>query len=157
MNNSFVALTSAAGICLAAFIGAQAAGLDRGEPVEVTIQIGTATGGMTISPGDPRFEKGKYYKLILTNPSDVMHRLSVASFASLVRSQGKPAIDRGEVRGGVVFTPRVPNGYRPREIDIAPGGTATWYFVPIQRASAKVGCKEDSHAKAGMVTTFGVI
>lgn len=108
MKKYLVATTSVACICLAVFTGVRAAGPDRSAPVEVTVRLGTATGDLVISPRDSRFEKGRYCKLSIENPSDVTHRLSVASFASLVRSYGKRAIDRGQFKGRAVFKSRVP-------------------------------------------------
>ncbi len=157
MKQYLMVATAAACAVLATLVGAQAADPVRGEPVEITVQLGTAGGDLVMSPRDLSFEVGKYYKLVLKNPSDVEHRLAVADFASSVRTYGKPTIDRGEVVGRAALKSRVPIGYLPRGIDIAPGGVAEWYFVPVFRSSAKVGCTRDSHAEAGMVGTFEVI
>ncbi len=157
MKRYLMVATAAACAVLATLADVQAADPYRGEPVEITVQFGTAGGDLVMSPRDLSFEVGKYYKLVLKNPSDVEHRLAVADFASSVRTYGKPTIDRGEVIGRAALKARVPVGYLPREIGIAPGGVAEWYFVPVRRASAKVGCTRDSHVEAGMVGTFKVI
>ncbi len=157
MKRYLMVASAAACAVLATLVGVQAADRYRGEPVEITVQFGTAGGDLVMSPRDLSFELGKYYKLVLKNPSDVEHRLAVADFASSVRTYGKPTIDRGKVIGRPALKARVPVGYLPREIGIAPGGVAEWYFVPVRRASAKVGCTRDSHAEAGMVGTFKVI
>ncbi len=157
MKRYLMVATAAACAVLATLAGVQAADPYRGEAVEITVQFGTAGGDLVMSPRDLSFEMGRYYKLVLKNPSDVEHRLTVADFASAVRTYGKPTIDRGEVTGRAALKARVPAGYLPREIDIAPGGVAEWYFVPVLRTSAKVGCMQDSHAEAGMVGTFTVI
>ncbi len=157
MKRYLMVATAVACAVLATLAGVQAADPVRGEAVEITVRLGTAGGDLVMSPRDLSFEVGRYYKLVLKNPSDVEHRLTVANFASAVRTYGKPTIDRGEVIGRAALKARVPVGYLPREIGIAPGGVAEWYFVPVRRASAKVGCTRDSHAEAGMVGTFKVI
>ena len=157
MKRHLVTAIAAAYGCFAALAGAQAADPIRNEPIVVSVQLGTAIGDLVISPRDLTFERGKYYKLVLKNSSDVEHRLSVASFASSVRTYGKPAIDRGTVIGGLNFKGRVPLGYLPREIGVAPGGVAEWNFVPLDQASARVGCTIDGHAEAGMMAKFDVI
>ncbi len=157
MKRYLMVAAAAACAVLATLAGVQAADPVRGEAVEITVQFGTAGGDLVMSPRDLSFEVGTYYKLVLKNPSDVEHRVAVADFASSVRTYGKPAIDRGEVTGRAALKSRVPVGYLPREIDIAPGGVAEWYFVPVRRTSAKVGCMQESHAEAGMVGTFEVI
>lgn len=136
---------------------ARAANPPDAEPIEVTIQLGTPAGDLVIAPGDLTFEKGKLYKLVIENPSDVEHRFSVLPFATSVRTHGKPGIDNGTVLGRPHLTSRVPFGYLVREIDVAPGGRAEWHFTPYEETRAKVGCAEKSHAAAGMMVTFDVI
>ena len=143
------------------FIGTPAAAQPGGpagdRPIEVTVQLGTATGDMVVIPRDVVFEKGQQYKLVLTNPSDVEHRFSVRSFSPLVMTRSKPEIDKGTVIGRPYLTGRVPSGYFVREIHIAPGGSVEWEFTPLRSRIAKVGCRIDSHARAGMTGTFGVL
>ena len=83
------------------FIGTPAAAQPGGpagdRPIEVTVQLGTATGDMVVIPRDVVFEKGQQYKLVLTNPSDVKHRFSVRSFSPLVMTRSKLEIDKGTV------------------------------------------------------------
>ena len=157
MKRHLVTVIAAVYGCLAALVGAQAADPIRNEPIVVSVQLGTASGDLVISPRDLTFELGKYYKLVLKNSSDVEHRLSVASFASSVRTYGKPAIDRGTVTGGPKFIGRLSFGYLPREIEVAPGGVAEWNFVPLYHASARVECTIDGHAEVGMMAKFDVI
>ena len=157
MKRHLVTAIAAVYGCLAALAGAQAADPIRNEPIGFSVQLGTASGDLVISPRDLTFERGKYYKLVLKNSSDVEHRLSVASFASSVRTYGTLAIDRGTVIGRPNFKGRVPSGYLPRVIEVAPGGVAEWNFVPLYHASARVGCTIDDHAEVGMMAKFGVI
>lgn len=158
MKKHLIAAFAAALGCLVALAGVQAADPAGGDAREVTVQLGTASGDLVISPGNLTFEKGKLYKLVFKNPSDVEHRLAVRSLASSVRTFGKPAIDLGRVQGGLNFKRgRVPFGYLPQEFDVAPGGVAEWLFVPYEQTSAKIGCTIKSHAEAGMFIAVEVI
>lgn len=152
---------TAALIAAIGWIGTPAAaqgGKPHGDwPIAVTVQLGTTRGDMVITPRHVVFEKGQQYRLILTNPSDVEHRFSALSFSPLVMTHGKPVIDMGAVIARPRLTARVPSGYVVREIDIAPGGTAVWRFTALSSRIAKIGCKIDSHARAGMTGTFSVL
>lgn len=152
-----LAIIAAIGFVIGAPAVAQPGGPLGDRPIIVTVQLGTAAGEMVITPRDVVFEKGQRYKLILTNPSNVEHLFSVRAFSRSVVTYDKPEIDKGVVIGKPHFTGRVPSGYFVREIDIAPGGTAEWEFKPLWSRVAKVGCRIDSHAQAGMTSTFGVI
>ena len=132
--------------------------ISQQEPIEVVIQLGTASGDLVITPRNLVFEIGKLYTVVLKNPSDVEHRLSVVSVASAVKTLAEPAVDHGEVKGGPTMKSRGrPFGYRVREIDVAPGGTAVWTFKAVREAGVDIGCKIDGHAKAGMVATINII
>ena len=156
MKKYLVTAIAASSACLAALTGAQAADPACEAPIEVTVQLGTASNDMVITPSNLTFERGKYYKIVLKNPSGVEHRLSVAFLAAAVKTLSKPVVDRGTVKGALRFTLWVPYGYLPREIDIGSGGVAEWHFIPVRQVSAKVGCIINSHAKAGMVADFNV-
>jgi uncharacterized cupredoxin-like copper-binding protein len=132
--------------------------LSKQEPIEVVVQLGTAGGDLVITPRNLVFEKGKLYTVVLKNPSDVEHRLSVVSLASAVKTLAKPAVDRGEVKGGLNLGFRGPSrGYPVREIEVAPSGIAEWSFIPVREASVDIGCKIDGHAKAGMIAKINII
>ena len=143
--------------CLAMFAGAQAADPAQTEPIQVIVQLGTDGGDLVITPSNLTFARGKLYNLVLKNPSDTEHRLSVVSFGSTVKTQAKPVIDRGAVTGGLNWKSRVPFGYLVREIAVEPGGTAEWSFVPYVEASAYIKCAVPGHAEAGMIGILNVI
>lgn len=139
-------------------VGQSSEGLAHQQPIEVVIQLGTVDGDLVITPRNLVFEKGKLYTVVLKNPSQFEHRLSVVSVASAVKTLTMPAVDRGEIKGGLNLKFRGPSfGYRVREIDVAPGGTAEWSFIPMREASVDIGCKIDGHTKAGMVATINII
>ena len=139
-------------------VGQSSEGLAQQQPIEVFIQLGSVDGDLVITPRNLVFEKGELYTVVLKNPSDVEHRLSVVSVASAVNTLAKPAVDRGEIKGGLNLKFRGPSfGYEVHEINVAPGGTAEWTFIAVREASVDIGCKVDGHAKAGMVTKINII
>ena len=38
------------------------------EAIEVTVELGSGDGDMVFTPDELTFERGKYYKLVITNP-----------------------------------------------------------------------------------------
>ena len=132
ISRKIFAAVAAAYACLLAVLAAQTIESARDDPVHVTLQLGTVDGDLVINPANVAFERGKLYKLVLTNPSDVEHRLSLAAIAPFVRGHGKPKTFNGKVACGLVFRSRVPVGYRVREIDVTLGGVAAWYFAPTR-------------------------
>lgn len=140
----------AAAIAIAAFAAiaapaARAAGdLTRQEPIEIRVQLGSAKGEMLFSPNELGFETGKLYKLVLTNPGPVAHyftspTLSGAVFTRKVQINGPDGKAIGEVKGNIA------------ELEVYPGGTVEWWFVPVKAASGELSCTIAGHAEHGMV------
>ncbi len=131
---------------------AQAAGdLSRQEPIEVKVELG-APGHHSFVPNKLRFETGKLYKLVLTNPSSDPHYFTSHAFSQLIYTRkvqvmgirdGKPAA-LAEFKGAI------------REIEVYPGQTAEWWFVPVATGRVTdlrcgiVGKDGKSHADHGM-------
>ena len=107
--------------------GAQAAGdLSRQTPIEITVTLGKP-GQHVFVPNRLRFETGKLYKLILTNPSNDPHYFTSHAFTQLIYTRkvqvtqvrdGKP-VTLAEFKGAI------------REIEVYPGHSAEWWFVPV--------------------------
>ena len=145
-----VALPAVLGAATAA---AFAAGdLSRQTPIEVTVELGR-TGQHAFVPDRLRFETGKLYKLVLTNPSSDPHYFVSHAFTQLIYTRkvqvvqqrdGKP-VTLAEFKGAI------------REIEVYPGATAEWWFVPIATGRMSdlrcsiVGKDGKSHAEHGMV------
>ena len=126
--------------------------LSRQEPIEVTVELGTP-GHHAFTPNKLRFETGKLYKLVLTNPSRDPHYFTSHAFTQLIFTRkvqvmgtrdGKPG-PLAEFKGAI------------REVEVYPGQTAEWWFVPVATGRVTdlrcgiVGTDGKSHADHGMV------
>ena len=136
-----------------ALAGANAAGdLSRQEPIEVTVELGRP-GQHVFMPKQLKFESGKLYKLILRNQSDDPHYFTSHGFSSLIYTRkvqvvqtrdGKPTT-LAEFKGAI------------REIEVYPGQSAEWWFVPVATGRVAdlhcgiIGKDGKSHADLGMV------
>jgi uncharacterized cupredoxin-like copper-binding protein len=146
----------AAGVAVtlgAATAAALAAGdLSRQTPIEVTVELGR-TGEHAFVPNRLRFETGNLYKLVLTNPSRDPHYFSSHAFTQLIYTRKAQVVQQ---RDGRPLTLAEFKG-AIREIEVYPGATAEWWFVPIATGRIDdlrcgiVGSDGRSHADHGMV------
>ena len=121
-------------------------------PIEVTVELGKP-GQHVFVPNRLRFETGKLYKLVLTNPSKDPHYFTSHAFTQLIYTRkvqvtqmrdGKP-VTLAEFKGAI------------REIEVYPGFSAEWWFVPV--ATGRVtdlqcgirGNDGKTHAEHGMI------
>lgn len=132
---------------------AHAAGdLSRQEPIEVVVDLGTP-GRHVFVPNRLRFETGKLYKLVLRNASNDPHYFTSHAFTQLIytrkvqvvqQREGKP-VTLAEFKGAI------------REVEVYPGQTAEWWFVPVAAGRATdlqcgiVAPDGRTHADHGMV------
>jgi uncharacterized cupredoxin-like copper-binding protein len=145
---AFFAAFAAAGAAL------PAGNLAEQEPIEVRVQLGTEDGDLKFVPDSLAFETGKLYKLVLTNPSKMKHYFTSLGLASRVYSRKVQVVDEGgtkaEIKGDI------------REIEVYPGGTAEWWFVPVATGELDdLHChvkEEDghTHAEKGMIGTIAI-
>ena len=117
---------------------AAAADLSKQSPIEVTVDLGSKDGHLDFTPAKLTFETGKLYKLVLRNPSPGKHYFSALRFAAAVWTR-KVGTAEAEIKGAI------------REIELKPGGSAEWFFVPVQAGTFALQCTIPGHAKAGMV------
>lgn len=140
----------AAGLAIAPVTAIAAGDLTRQEPVEIRVQLGNAKGDMLFAPNELSFETGKLYKVVLTNASPVAHyftspTLAGAVFTRKVQVNGPDGKALGEIKGSV------------SELEIYPGGTVEWWFVPVKTISAgELTCTVAGHAGHGMVGKVNV-
>jgi uncharacterized cupredoxin-like copper-binding protein len=146
-------LALGAAVLLGAASGAAlAAGdLSRQAPIEVTVDLGSP-GKYEFAPKQLKFETGKLYKLILRNASNDPHYFTSHAFSQMVwtrkaqvvqQREGK-AVTLAEFKGAI------------REIEVYPGHSAEWWFVPV--AAGRVndlrcdikGADGKTHAELGM-------
>src|SRR5262245_24664766 len=144
------AMLTVAGLLLAASVSSvQAAGdLSRQEPIEVAVELGKP-GQHVFVPNRLRFETGKLYKLVLKNPSSDPHYFTSHAFTQLIYTRKVQVVQGGKVlaefKGAI------------REIEVYPGQTAEWWFVPVATGRVTdlrcgiVAPDGKSHADHGMV------
>ncbi|HEY6703958.1 MAG TPA: hypothetical protein VI010_07660 [Xanthobacteraceae bacterium] len=144
---------TAAALLLAATTAAHAAGdLSRQEPIEITVDLGKP-GQHAFVPNKLRFETGKLYKLILRNPSSDPHYFTSHAFTQLIYTRKVQVVQN---RDGKTTTLAEFKG-AIREIEVYPGQTAEWWFVPVAAGRATdlrcgiVGADGKSHSDHGMV------
>ena len=141
-----VVLGAASGAALAA------GDLSRQTPIEVTVDLGSP-GKHEFAPKQLKFETGKLYKLILRNTSSDPHYFTSHAFSQMVftrkaqvtQQQNGKTVTLAEFKGAI------------REIEVYPGQTAEWWFVPVQTGRVTdlrcgiVGSDGKSHAEHGMI------
>ena len=118
-------------------------GLSHQTPIEVNVTLGSENGDLVFQPNDLAFESGKLYKLALENPSADKHYFTAINFANAVWTRKVQTADM-EVKGVIT------------EVEILPGGSAEWFFVPIKAGEYTLECTIAGHADAGMVGTITV-
>ena len=142
----------AAALLLAATMAHAGGDLSRQEPIEVTVELGKP-GRHAFTPDKLRFETGKLYKLVLRNPSNEPHYFTSHAFTQLiytrkvqvVQSRDGKTAPLAEFKGAI------------REIEVYPGQTAEWWFVPVAAGRVTdlrfgiVAADGKSHADHGMV------
>ncbi len=124
------------------------------DPIEVRVELGTSAGDLVFVPNDLTFETGNLYKLVLTNPSDKKHYFTSLDLASKVYTRKVQVVGPNgtiaEVKGAI------------REIEVYPGGTSEWWFVPVSTGKfSDLHChiKDDNgktHAEKGMIGTITI-
>lgn len=114
------------------------------KPVDITINLGNKANQLRFEPSTINLETGKLYKLKIVNPSTTKHYFSSAKMAASVftrkvqinDSKGKAMV---EVKGSI------------REIEVYPGHSAEWWFVPIKNGTFDdLHCSIKGHTEAGM-------
>ncbi len=141
--------------------GAFAAGdLSKQDPITVRVDLGKdGVDKHKFYPDKLTFETGKLYKLVIHNPSNSKHYFTSHGFASKVWTRkvqimddlGPGAKTIAEVKGAV------------REVEVYPGGTTEWWFVPVAAGSitdVNCGIKDKdgkTHGEKGMTGTITIL
>ncbi len=133
--------------------------LTRQDPIEVRVELGGQNPqDHVFRPNALTLETGKLYKLVLHNPSREPHyfsspELATRVFTRKVQVMDKPGADGkaiGEIKGVI------------REIEVYPGGTVEWFFVPVATGTLEdlhcsiKGPDGTTHAQHGMVGTITI-
>ena len=125
--------------------------LSRQAPVEVVVELGDAEGRHGFHPMRLRFSTGRLYRLVLRNPSPHPHYFTSEGLAASVWTRKAQVLENrpggrvmAEIKGAI------------REIEVWPGFSAEWWFVPVQAGRfTDLRCEikaEDgrTHAEHGM-------
>lgn len=112
-------------------------------PIAVEVNLGNAAGALKFFPDTLEFTAGKRYKLVLTNPSPQKHYFTAKDFADAIWSQ-KVEAGKVEIKGAI------------HDLELKPGATADWVFIPQKPGRYALRCTIPGHAEAGMVGTLTV-
>lgn len=129
MRNAALRMVAVVGAALLFGPGAFAAGdLSKQDPITVRVDLGAeGVEQHRFHPDKLTFETGKLYKLVIHNPSNSKHYFTSFGFAAKVWTRKVQVMDDigpgsktiAEIKGAV------------REMEVLPGGTTEWWFVPI--------------------------
>lgn len=115
------------------------------KPIVKNINLSNSTNRLRFYPSNLRFETGKLYKLVLHNPSTQKHYFTATSFSRSVYTRKVQVLNKyknpvAEVKGTI------------NEIEVHPGGTTEWWFVPVKTLNtSKLVCTIKGHTEAGMI------
>lgn len=112
-------------------------------PITVEVSLGNEAGALKFFPDTLEFTAGKRYKLVLTNPSPQKHYFTAKDFADAIWSQ-KIEAGKVEIKGAI------------HDLELKPGATADWVFIPQKPGRYALRCTIPGHAEAGMVGTLTV-
>jgi uncharacterized cupredoxin-like copper-binding protein len=147
-----VVAAAAAGAAIGSAGGLAAGNLAGQPPIEVTVDLGRP-GQHVFLPDRLKFETGKLYKLVLRNPSSDPHYFTSHGFSQMVwtrkvqvvQTHNGKATTLAEFKGAI------------REIEVYPGHSAEWWFVPVATGRVTdlrcgiVGQDGKTHGDLGMV------
>ena len=120
------------------------------EAIEVRIETGTKDGQLKFVPDTLSFERGKYYKLVIHNPSAIDHYFTSDALATHIFTRKVEVADKdhktvAEIHGAV------------NDIELKPGATVEWYFYPMTNGkNLKLYCHKEGHAEQGMIGEFEI-
>lgn len=118
--------------------------------IEARVQLGDSDGAKTFEPNELTFERGNYYKLIITNASPEEHYFHSDGFATHIFTRKVRVRDgKGEV---VAEVHGAVNG-----VELVPGAVAEWWFFPMTKgANLKLRCPIDGHEEGGMTGKINI-
>ena len=140
----------AAALCglLLGLPAAQAQEDDSWPIMDVYVQFGGEHGELRVSPPQLTLQAGELYRIVLTNPSKVKHVVAAPELAAkgltAEIAQGPEDVDN-------------PAASIARGIELGPGQTIEWTFLPLEEGTFKLGCRNYIHAAAGMHAMIKVV
>jgi uncharacterized cupredoxin-like copper-binding protein len=121
------------------------------EATTVEMTAGTADGKHRFVPNEFTFERGKYYRLVIRNPSKDDHYFSSDAFATHIFTRKVEVTDHdgktiAEIHGAV------------NDIELKAGSTVEWYFYPMTKGeNLPLVCHKEGHAEAGMTGIINIV
>ena len=118
---------------------------------EVNISVGTVDGQMKFTPDKLTFERGTYYKLVITNPSLDEHYFTSDAFATHIFTRKVEVMDKkgktiAEIHGAI------------NDMELKPGASVEWFFFPMTKGkNLKFFCHKKGHEAQGMVGSINII
>lgn len=118
---------------------------------EVNISVGTVDGQMIFKPDTLTFERGTYYKLVITNPSSDDHYFTSDAFATHIFTRKVEVMDKdgktiAEIHGAI------------NDLELKPGTSVEWFFFPMTKGkNLKLYCHKKDHEQKGMVGNINII
>lgn len=114
-------------------------------PIVKKIQLSNSANVLRFYPSTLEFETGKLYKLVIHNPSSQKHYFTAAAFARSVFTR------KVQVMNPLANTPIAEVKGNINEIEVYPGGTTEWWFVPVKTLNtSRLLCTIKGHTQAGM-------
>lgn len=119
--------------------------------IAVAVELGDGSGALAFKPSALKFERGKYYKLVITNPSQEDHYFTSDAFVTHVFTRKVEVKDREgktlvEVHGAV------------NDLELKPGTSVEWYFFPMTKGkNLRLYCHKEGHEEAGMIGTIDIV
>ena len=120
------------------------------EAITVTAETGTADGRHVFVPDTFTFERGRYYELLIHNPSQEEHYFTSDEMATHVFTRKVEVLDAGgrtiaEVHGPI------------NDLELKPGATLAWYFYPMTKGeNMRLVCHKEGHEADGMVGKINI-
>lgn len=110
---------------------------------EVQVDLGNRANELKFVPNHLDFIAGQRYKLVLHNPSEQKHYFTAKDFADAIWSQ-KVEAGKVEVKGAI------------HELELKPGATAEWVFIPLKGGTYELHCSVPGHTEAGMTGDLAI-
>jgi uncharacterized cupredoxin-like copper-binding protein len=117
----------------------------------VKVELGTKDGQMIFVPDTLTFERGTYYKLVITNPSSEDHYFTSDAFATHIFTRKVEVMDKAgktiaEIHGSI------------NDMELKPGASVEWYFFPMTKGkNLRLFCHKKGHEAQGMVGNINII
>ncbi|AKG22425.1 plastocyanin/azurin family copper-binding protein [Calothrix sp. 336/3] len=106
-------------------------------PTKIEVSLGNSNNDIKFFPNHLEFTAGKRYTLQLNNPSSLKHYFTAKDFTDGIWTQ-KIEAGKVEVKGAI------------HDVELKPGATAEWIFVPMKPGTYNLRCTIPGHSEAGM-------